>query len=126
MTSSAAKKKVKSHVIRYKNGNDFQFTERHILYWFGVINRAAFRNKLPVPSFFIRNMPGFWGWCIADDNDALMIKLSTNIHNRELFIATLAHEMVHMHQYIYEGKMNHVGSFFTWKRFFKKHMQIEI
>lgn len=126
MTSSAAKKKVKAHVNRYKNENDFQFTYRHVIYWFGIINRAAFKNKLPLPKFKIKRMRNTWGWCIASES-SMVIKINENINSRSLFLSTLGHEMTHQYQYMFEGGiMNHKESFKIWKRFFKKHMKIDI
>lgn len=127
LTSSAAKKKVKAHVKRYRNNDGFQFTDRHIIYWFGIINRAAFRNRLPVPDFKIRRLRGAWGLCEGDNGNEIVISINETIDNRELFIATLAHEMVHQYQYLYlGGTMNHKESFIEWKRFFKRHMKILI
>lgn len=125
LTSSAAKKKVKSHVNKYGHESGFEINYRHVAYWFGVINRAAFRNTLPVPKFVLNRMKDTWGWCISDPKSTV-IKINSNIDNRELFLATLAHEMVHQYQYINEGKMTHQGSFKEWKQYFKHHMKISI
>lgn len=125
LTASAAKSKLKSHVARYKHDQGFEVTERHILYWFGVINRAAFRNKLEQPKFVIRRMRGAWGFC-EGYKGKVVITLSSKIDNRELFLATLAHEMVHQYQYVTEDKITHTGSFIEWKRFFKRYMNITL
>jgi len=126
MTSSAAKKKVTAHICRYKNEANFELTYRRISYWFNIINNAAFRNKLPLPEFKIKKLKSEWGWCIADEN-SMVIKINKGINNRELFLATLAHELVHQYQYMYEGGiMNHKESFKKWKRFFKRYMKIDI
>jgi hypothetical protein len=123
-TSTLAKRKLKSHIAKYGKDSNFVMTEQMLKTWFHVINKAAFRNKLPVPKFEIRNLRGAWGLAEAKGN--CVISMSTAIDSRELMIGTLAHEMVHQWQYLFEATMSHTGSFLKWKRYFKKNLQISL
>lgn len=128
--SILAKKKLKSHIEKYGKDHDFVINESIVLYWFHVINKAAFRNKLPIPKWEFRKMRGSWGECREDSfKDGVctcVIAFSTDINSRDLMIGTIAHELVHLYTATFENKMSHSGSFLKWKRYFKKHLKISL
>jgi predicted metal-dependent hydrolase len=124
-TTTKAKKKLKAHLDRYIHEEEFTITERKVLYWFGVINRALFGGNLPLPKFEIKNMKSNWGECVIHDNtDLATIRINAGIDSRNLFVATLAHEMVHQWQHINENRMSHATSYLMWKREVKKKFNI--
>lgn len=120
-----AKKKLKRHLERYANDPSFEVTDKKVTYWFNVINKAAFSEKLSRPTFIIKALKGAWGMCTID-KDSVEISIDNDISSRELFIATIAHEMVHQWQHLNENKMSHTGSYLTWKRKFKKKFDIRL
>lgn len=123
-SSTAAKKKIKAHLDRYAtSGTSFDVTELKTQYWFNIINKAAFRGKLPQPVFVVKKLKGMWGECV-DYRDIITVKINTEIDSRELFLATLSHELVHVWQTINENKMSHTQSFLYWKRYFKKNFNV--
>lgn len=124
--SSIAKKKIKCHLSKYRHNANFSISNTLVQYWFHVLNKAAFRNKLNTPAFEVRKMKGYWGMCTEDADNTCIITISSDIDSKELFIATLAHEMVHQHQLLYENKISHHGSFLEWKRYFKRYFRITL
>lgn len=111
-----AKKKLKDHISKIVPLScQFTPTESVAWYWWHVINKAAFKNALPPPEITIRKLRGAWGNCNGEN-----ITISTNITNKKLFIATVAHEMVHQWQFHYGAKLNHGNVFRDWDIYFKK------
>lgn len=123
--SQIAKKKLKTHVRKYGK-KDFDLTYHKMSYWFGVINQAAFRNSLPVPYFRIKRMPRVWGMCILNRDATYTIEINSTIKSRDLFISTLAHEMVHIWQQQTHKSMNHTGTFKEWSDYFSSNFGIDI
>lgn len=121
-----AKRKLKSHLSRYKHEEDFEVTEKRVAYWWGVINKAVFGGKLPKPAaYYLSTLRDCWGACEPSDSyNNVNIHISNSIDSRDLFLATVAHEMVHQWQFITEHKMSHAASYLKWKRYFKKHYNI--
>ena len=128
MDSRAAKTKLKKHLDKYKADENFVITETLALYWWRVINRAAFNGKMETPKYFdIRGMRGYWGECQGYITGEVKISVNEAILNRELLIATIAHEMVHQWQWENYKKMNHTDSHYRrWSRKFKKEFGIGI
>lgn len=122
-----AKKKLKAHLDRYKHEEDFMVTDRKVLYWFGVINRAMFKNELIKPMFILKKIKSNWGECNHNpETREITINIDTSIDSRDLFLATLAHEMVHMWQQQFEDRQSHTDSYLKWKRIFKKKFNITL
>ena len=124
--AAIAKERLKSHVAKCGKDNDFFVNENLVLYWFHIINKAAFKGKLPVPKLEFRKLRGKWGLCteIIDGNNCV-IAVSSDIDSRELLIGTISHELVHQWQHLFEkSEMTHAGSFIKWKKYFKKHFGI--
>ena len=125
----AAKKKLKTHLKNHlgKNSRYFHPTEAMAWYWWRVINKAAFKNELPYPSeIAIKNLRGAWGTCLGKTRtNECIICISTNIKSRKLFIATIAHEMVHQWQFHFgKGTLDHGLSYKDWDRYFRSHFGI--
>lgn len=121
------KKKLQAHLERYKHEDSFIVTNRKISYWFNVINRAMFDGKLPRPKFELKKMEDAWGMCWhTKKTGEIIIYLDTGIDSRDLFIATLAHELVHFWQQLNEGRQSHIKSYLRWKRIFKKKLNIDL
>lgn len=126
----AAKRKLKGHLYKTScSSNDFTPTESVVWYWWHVINKAAFSNSLPYPSeIVVKKLRGAWGTCHCDTTFGKpwsIISISTDITDRKMFIATVAHEMVHQWQYHFgDGKLNHGSVFKDWNFYFKKNFGI--
>lgn len=120
-----AKRKLKFHLDRYAHEDEFVVTERKAKYWFSVINKAMFDNKLPKPiKWDLKNLRGCWGRCSGGEGAEVTIGISTQIDSRGLFLATLAHEMVHAWELDSKGEMSHGKVYLKWKRLFKKKFNI--
>jgi hypothetical protein len=127
--SVEAKKKLKDHLKTHRSKTSacyFVPTESVAWYWWRVINKAAFKNKLPYPEeIVIRKLRGAWGLCNGKTrNDTCIITISSEITNRKLFIATVAHEMVHQWQWYDRGRLDHASSFREWNEYFKRNFGI--
>ena len=115
---SAAQKQLKSHVIRRGNCG-LEVTESLVYYWFHIINKAAFKDQVNRPIVVVRGMRGYSGWCRIKLVGPT-IELASKAKNRKTFIATVAHEMVHLWQWQNEYELDHGQNFTYWKRHFKK------
>ena len=120
--SECAKKKLKTYL---SNSAAFTPTQKKARYWFNVINTAAFKNKITFSNILVKNMRSNWGLC-THEGDLTEITVDAGISTRELFIATIAHEMVHLLQVQTKKSMNHSAYYLKWKRFFKKHYNITL
>lgn len=124
--SVAAKMKIVTHLEKYRNDN-FEVTDNKVLYWWKIINKAAFNNRLDQPLIVIRKLRGAWGICdVKGRENNLTITVNESINSRDLFISTIAHEMVHQWQWKKNQNMHHSYNFIKWKRYFKKHYGIVI
>ena len=115
MNASDARNKIVSYIGRR---GDFKVSSKRAKYWFKVLNVAVFDSELTVPEFDIRALNGNVGLCHHDGTTTITI--STRIQDKELFIATLAHEMVHQYQQDTECKMHHGRSFKDWQLYIKE------
>jgi hypothetical protein len=129
--SVAAKKKLKDHLkthIGKSKNSSYYFTPTEAVawYWWRVINKAAFKNKLPYPSaIIVRKLRGAWGLCLGKSRENnCVITISSEITNRKLFIATVAHEMVHQWQWYDRGVLDHASRFREWNEYFKRNFGI--
>ena len=124
--SVAAKKKLKEHLSKNSHCY-FRPTESVAWYWWRVINKAAFKNQLPPPSeIIVRKLRGAWGLCDSKmRKNICIITISTEITNRKLFIATVAHEMVHQWQFHFgTGNLDHGSNFRDWDVYFRHNLGI--
>ncbi len=118
-----AKRLIKSSVIKRRS---IDITQSMMKYWFDVLNRAAFRSELTTPDFLILNMRLAYGEAHSNGKRSYIKLNKSRIHDFQLFIGTLAHEMVHLYQHMEESFMHHGRSFLQWKRYFKHQMNISI
>lgn len=125
--SVTAKKKLKAHLQKNFN-SDFTPTESIAWYWWHVINKAAFKSQLPQPTkISVRTLYCAWGECLCDyRNNTSEISISIAIQTRKMFIATVAHEMVHQWQFHFGSKVNHGKQFKDWDTYFRNNFQIII
>jgi hypothetical protein len=121
----AAKRRLKEH-FKGKSSCTFVPTETVAWYWWRIINKAAFNDKLPYPGkIIIRRLRGFDGFCVGKTNKNICeITLASNIHDKKLFIATIAHEMVHQWQFYFGSDLHHGMDFREWKLFFSSKFGI--
>lgn len=128
--SVEAKKKLNGHLKGKTATCYFTPTESVAWYWWRVINKAAFKNKLPYPEeIVIRKLRGAWGLCngkTKNGYDSCIITLTTDIKDRKMFIATVAHEMVHQWQWHTRRNFDHTTSFRGWSSYFKRNFGIVI
>lgn len=127
--SVEAKKKLKDHLKTHKSKKPscyFVPTETVAWYWWRVINKAAFKNKLPYPSeIVVRKLRGAWGLCLGRTRENnCVITISSEIKDRKLFIATVAHEMVHQWQWYDKRSLDHATTFREWNSYFKRNFGI--
>jgi len=106
---------------------------------FRAINKAIFGDTLHLPPIRFARTKACWGWCdgtvkpygeeyVPYTKEIVMYPYYPSIH---LFIATLAHEMVHHWQWTVksverraQGKeplMSHGPSFTQWRQLLKKY-----
>lgn len=95
---------------------------------FDLLNKSIFNNKLPRPRFKVRRLHKAWGECVGfwipKTNPEIRyseISINYKYPSPQMFIATLAHELVHHWQWITIGEMTHGKSFSKWKPIFHEH-----
>ena len=102
-----------------------------------LLNKYVFDNVLDRPKFNIKRTRGYWGMCdgrmdILDERFFVEeITLSKKFTHKAMFVATIAHEMVHQWQWEVlnpirdqEGKpplMSHGPSFYQWRPALNKY-----
>jgi hypothetical protein len=101
-----------------------------------LLNRYIFNNTLACPAFNIKRTRGYWGMCdgrFDKDGDfhTAQIILNYRFPHKAMFVATIAHEMVHQWQWEVlnpireqEGKpplMSHGPSFYQWRPALNKY-----
>ena len=103
-------------------------TKHAITRWFNIINREIFDNGLdPYESVKIGGvLARFWGTTQeVTDIDGNLTRVKLELQHRfpgfDVFLITLAHEMVHLFQAREHGMSNHGRTFYAWQDEFKKH-----
>lgn len=100
-------------------------TIRSIKREYSLLNKKVFGGVLPISSkieFQIGNMLGTLGICkYIISRSSLVIKLLPVFRDRKLFVAILAHEMVHVFEFTRYQKMTHGPKFYKWKSLFAEH-----
>jgi len=82
---------------------------------FDALNEVIFDNKLPYfDRVIIRRMRSNWAVLWSDDESAFELEVRPIYPTFDFFVATLAHEMVHIYQVLTEGKRHHGNSFKKW------------
>ena len=92
---------------------------------YGLLNKRVFNGCLPDSSeieFEIGNMSDALGICkYIITRDTLAIKVLPEFKDRELFVAILAHEMVHLYEHVTYNQMTHGPKFYEWKETLAEH-----
>jgi hypothetical protein len=113
-------------------------TKKEVKELYTIINKEVFNNQLPSAKVEVKShCRGYWGICIAQGfnpkrkTSQCIIRLSDRWFCKQWLINTLAHEMVHQHQWdIYskerdkQGKepiMSHGPSFYKFRKKLSKH-----
>jgi len=119
--TSKASARLKRHMAA--RSRPVEVTPRKIRIWWSVINEAAFDGKLPIPRFNVHRMKKTWGSCLSYEYD-VKITINSDINTKELFMGTLAHEMVHQWQFHRGMRMSHTDSYLRWAKKFKERYGI--
>ena len=96
------------------------------LYWWKIINVALFKDKLYPPREFEIKENKDWGFCKAHTNREVTIGLCQKLPTREMFLATLIHEMVHQWEHETYGRMGHGTRYQTWVKRVAKELGLDI
>jgi hypothetical protein len=98
---------------------EYVTTSKEVLKWFHLLNKSVFDNKVPSVDINVRPIK-FQGWCEYIDYDpAFRITLRTRYRSEKHLMQAIAHEMVHVIQYVNTDDMNHGPYFQMWKKHFK-------
>lgn len=96
-------------------------TEKDIDRWYRTINKYVFSGKLPkYPSpelkVVVKKLKRYHGWFVPGVKKHQIILAST-YPSKEFFVGTLAHEMIHLYDYLYcHGNLKHGIEYKYWKR----------
>ena len=106
--------------IRNQTQNEFIPTKSVITRWFNIFNEEIFNGKInPFYDVEIKRKLGCHAEHIAleEDNGYMYGVLSMNerFNDKNEFLFTLAHEMVHQWQWMYLDRTDHGQSFWKWK-----------
>lgn len=92
-------------------------TLRMLRYWWGRFNAEVFAGEL-LPCQFTIGPTDFHieveGMCYPLDNGRVRIHLDSRVNTRAGMLGTLAHEMVHQHQFQNNLTMHHGETFTRW------------
>lgn len=103
----------------------YPVTQERVDYWLKTINREIFKGQLKLfREVRIKRLHKKWAWCVGeyDENDDPYCDLVLNnyMKSERHMVGVLAHEMVHDAQWVWEEKMDHGKSFFSYKEALKK------
>lgn len=102
-------------------GMPYRVTNDAARYWFRIINHCVWHDQLPdFDTIQIRPFVKNWAMCIEDTDNPEQTKyrLAINIYfpSFKLFLDVLAHEMVHLHQFMIGDTGEHHGeTFWVWE-----------
>jgi len=105
----------------YDDSTAIEVTERKVQFWFNVINAAIFDNRLPkFHEIEIGNYKTFHALCECDDV-TYTLKIKSKFENRKRFVEVIAHEMIHLYEWVEYQKMTHGKDFYEWKNKLKRY-----
>ena len=106
-------------------GSPFRVTNDSVKYWFRILNHEIWQDALPMfDTIQIRPFVKNWAMCIEDtDKPQTKYRLAINIEfpTFDLFVNVLAHEMIHLYQFINCQDGEHDESFWVWQFKFIEH-----
>ena len=129
------KTKIKALKRAYQEHADAEDTffpsKRDFLYWFTFINSAVFEGCLKRPDLEIARLRGMIGQAVGDiETGKTLIRLKDRFtdkktrtitaSSKQMFINTVAHEMVHCLEFQIHGTMKHGEFYKIWKKKFKE------
>lgn len=123
MTKARAKKTILSHLERHTNttGN-FMVTHRKCQYWYKVLQKAMFTDMKVPAEFVVRRLRSDWGHYLNN-----IITITTRIKTRQMFMNTLAHEMVHHYERTVLKEIPcHSDVYIEYARRFKEELNIDL
>lgn len=119
------KRKRRSHLERLMERDEQEIYETTIedcRFWFNVLNREIFNNKLtPVADFVISRRRGTYALyeCVTDTEDEEYIEtrifMNSRYRSKKFMVEVLCHEMVHHYQALYDEPLGHGPSFLRWR-----------
>ena len=106
--------------IRNQTQSEFIPTKSVITRWFNIFNEEIFDDKInPFHEIEIKRKQGCHAEHIPleDDRGKIYATLSMNerFNDKNEFLFTLAHEMVHQWQWMYLTRTDHGETFWKWK-----------
>lgn len=123
--------------ISYQRRLMFRPTLTEAKYTYNLLNEQVFANQLHMPTIEIGpRRRSYWGMCLGSldkysTGSYCTIKLMDKWYCRQWFVAILAHEMAHQHQWDIHGPereadgklalMSHGPSFFTFRNRLEEH-----
>jgi hypothetical protein len=107
-------------------GVPFRVTNDAVKYWFRILNHEIWQDELPMfNTIQIRPFVKNWAMCIEDtDTPQTKYRLAIDIEfpSFKLFVNVLAHEMIHLHQFVnLHGDAEHDDTFWQWEMEFARH-----
>ena len=119
------KKKIK-HKKAFKRALDdldageYITTMNEVKRWFYLLNKSVFDNKVDAMIQIDIKRIRYQAWCeVYNFDPAFRITLRTRYRAEKNLVQALAHEMVHVIQYVNTDDMNHGPYFQMWKKHFK-------
>jgi len=129
MTPTQARNKIKNHLAKFGRYKNFTVTPRLVKQWWNVINTAIFNNILPDPlDIQVKHLKDCYGECehFKRYGCKIVLKIDKDMADRNTFINTLTHEMVHAYEQLTYGRMTHGETFFEWEDTIKKQINVLI
>ena len=124
--------------ITYQRKKLFRPTNEDVIYAYTIINRYVFDNALKRPEITLGIIQKAWGVCSWEpveqgNGSSCTIRLMDKWFCQQWFVNTLAHEMVHQHQWdvyrwehlnqhgkpMFEGSGAHGPSFYAFRERFE-------
>lgn len=101
----------------------FKPTVNDIDRWFTILNEQLFGNKLlefgSVKVKRHKHVHAFFHYWPKKENKPTELSMNRIFDNERLFVEILAHEMIHLFQYMYGEPLGHGPSFWVWRDNFK-------
>ena len=105
--------------------SEFQVEQDDLDYWFNVINEEIFEGDCPSPHLMlVKRQRGSWGYVKQAEFDGkhwVALFMSPKFPTLAAFLQILAHEMVHVWQFLKLGDTgSHNKHFYSWRDRFKE------
>jgi hypothetical protein len=114
--------------IRKQTQGEFKPSKNMITRWFNILNEEIFNNIIhPFYDIEIKRKQGCHAEHIPFEDGYgtiyAMLSINKKFNDKNEFLYTLAHEMIHQWQWMQLGRTSHGNSFWKWKN---KLAQFEI